>query len=56
MTPPRYNPITLRGPGPNASEIILRDRDRFWRAEQPDEAAPQAEEKQSADEKTESRP
>jgi hypothetical protein len=26
MTPPRYNPIKLRGPGPTASEIVIVDR------------------------------
>jgi len=26
---PRYDPIKLRGEGPSASEIVMRDRERF---------------------------
>jgi len=38
----KYNPIKLRGDGPNASEIILHDRDRFATLGQQNEAAPKA--------------
>jgi hypothetical protein len=54
MTEPRYNPIKLRGSGPSASEILIRDRDRFSVTEQPDRPAPEPEQKPSADEKPKS--
>ena|ERR1035441_47092 len=52
-TPQRYNPIKLRGSGPTASEIVLRDRERFLIAEEPGEASPQPQQKEASDEKPE---
>jgi len=50
MTDSRYNPIKLRGPGPSASEIILRDRDYIPGRNQPDEAAQEPQQEKSSDE------
>jgi hypothetical protein len=47
----RYNPIKLRGPGPSASEIVLRDRDRFFFAERQYEAVREAKPEQPPDKK-----
>jgi hypothetical protein len=47
LKPSKYDPIKLRGDGPNASEIILRDRDRFATLEQQNEAAPKVKETQA---------
>jgi hypothetical protein len=51
MTRARYNPIKLRGAGPTASEIIIRDRDHdhFSVVGQSDEAAPSSERQQAED-------
>jgi hypothetical protein len=43
---PRYNPVKPRGDGPSASEIILRDRDRFATLGQQNGAAPTVKEMQ----------
>jgi hypothetical protein len=53
MAHSRYNPIKLRGPDPNASEMFLRDRDRFSIAEEPGEASPQPQQEQASDGKPE---
>jgi hypothetical protein len=46
----RYNPIKLRGLGPTASEIILRDRDHIPGRNQPDKAAQEPQDEQSSGE------
>jgi hypothetical protein len=51
----RYRPVKLRGNGPTASEMVIRDRDRFWGTEQLDKTAPEADGKQSADRETKPR-
>jgi len=42
MNVPRYNPIKLHGDGPTASEIVIRDRDRFYGSEHRDLALREA--------------